>query len=364
MGVSANEKKEEEKRQQQQQQQQSKFEINIIINPNSPYNNIVAKVMNNAPESEGAAPTSFTSSRIDEISNGTSQTNTVQYSNNFGNGNIDNNGENIENEKINSALNFVPGKSTFGGPVNIDNNDDIKENEKNKAAQNYVPGKTTFGGPVNIDNNDDIKENEKNKAAQNYVLGITSTTFGNVDNNEENKVEEKKSPEQYPTNPGNVDINSGKGNRIEESSINNEINKPQNNASFQNENHADKVDKEEEEDNEKDDLSISRSVLLSSFQNIDLNSPSDMAKIKESVIKRVQEGYLPIFLRIDGEKSNFYYIKPTSNLKSLLKSHLELNGVTDFGEKYKFYNNDTKLDENTSINRLNLRYFSVIDVFK
>ena len=88
--------------------------------------------MNNAPESEGPAPTSFTSSRIDEISNGTSKTNTVQYSNNFGNGNIDNNGENIENEKINSALNFVPGKSTFGGPVNIDNNDDIKENEKNK----------------------------------------------------------------------------------------------------------------------------------------------------------------------------------------------------------------------------------------
>ena len=333
MGVSANEKKEEEKRQQQQQQQQSKFEINIIINPNSPYNNIVAKVMNNAPESEGAAPTSFTSSRIDEISNGTSQTNTVQYSNNFGNGNIDNNGENIENEKINSALNFVPGKSTFGGPVNIDNNDDIKENEKNKAAQNYV-------------------------------LGITSTTFGNVDNNEENKVEEKKSPEQYPTNPGNVDINSGKGNRIEESSINNEINKPQNNASFQNENHADKVDKEEEEDNEKDDLSISRSVLLSSFQNIDLNSPSDRAQIKESVIKRVQEGYLPIFLRIDGEKSNFYYIKPTSNLKSLLKSHLELNGVTDFGEKYTFQNNGIKLDENTSINKLNLGPFSVIDAFK
>ena len=103
---------------------------------------------------------------------------------------------------------------------------------------------------------------------------------------------------------------------------------------------------------------------MSSFQNIDLNSPSDRAQIKESVIKRVQEGYLPLFLRIAGEKSNFYYIKPTSNLKSLLKSHLELNGVTDFGEKYTFQNNGIKLDENTSINKLNLGRFSVIDAFK
>ena len=54
---------------------------------------------------------------------------------------------------------------------------------------------------------------------------------------------------------------------------------------------------------------MSRSVLLSSFQNLDLNSPSDKAQIKESVIKREQEGYLPIFLRLDGEKPNFYYIK-------------------------------------------------------
>ena len=343
MGVSAKEKEEEIRQRQryQQQQQQLPFNINIIINP---YNNIVADIKNNnnavdiirinnpPPESEDPAPTSFSSSRSEEISNEKNKTGTAQYSKSFLGGNIDNNGENIENEKNNSDKNFVPGKATFGGPVNIDNNDDIKENEKNKAAQNYVPENTT-------------------------------TTFGNVDNNEENKVEGKKNQEQYPTNPGNVDNNSGKGNRIAESSINNEITKPQNNVSSQNENHADKVDKEEE-DNEKDDLSISRSVLLSSFQNIDLNSPSDRAQIKESVIKRMQEGYLPIFLRIDGEKSNFYYIKPTSNLKSLLKSHLELNGVTDFGEKYTFQNNGIKLDENTSINKLNLGPFSIIDAFK
>ena len=348
MGVSANKKKEEEIHQQQryqQPQQQLPVNINIYLNQNSPNNNIMVNVNENnnvvkintinnpPPESEGAAPTSFSLSRSEEISNEKKKTNKVQYGNTFGNG-------------------------------NIDNNDDIKENKKNNVAQNFVPGTATFGGPENIDNNDDIKENKKNNAAQNFVPENPTTTIGNVDNNEENIVEEKKNPEKYPKNPGNVDNNSGKGNRIEESSINNEITKPQSNASSQNENRADKVDKEEEEDYEKDDLSMSRSVLLSSFQNLDLNSPSDMAQIKESVIKRVQEGYLSIFLRLDGEKSNFYYIKPTSNLKSLLKAHLELNGVTDFGEKYKFYTKGTKLDENISINRLDLSHFSVIDVFK
>ena len=382
MGVSSNKKKEEEIHQQQryqQPQQQLPVNINIYLNQNSPNNNIMVNVNENnnvvkintinnpPPESEGAAPTSFSLSRSEEISNEKKKTNKVQYGNTFGNGNIDNNDDIKENKKNNVAQNFVPGTATFGGPENIDNNDDIKEDKKNNVAQNFVPGKATFGGPENIDNNDDIKENKKNekiKAAQNFVPENPTTTIGNVDNNEENIVEEKKNPEKYPKNPGNVDNNSGKGNRIEESSINNEITKPQSNASSQNENRADKVDKEEEEDYEKDDLSMSRSVLLSSFQNLDLNSPSDMAQIKESVIKRVQEGYLSIFLRLDGEKSNFYYIKPTSNLKSLLKAHLELNGVTDFGEKYKFYTKGTKLDENISINRLDLSHFSVIDVFK
>ena len=97
---------------------------------------------------------------------------------------------------------------------------------------------------------------------------------------------------------------------------------------------------------------------------MDLNSPADRAKFKKSIIIKVKEGYMPIFLRFEDKKPYLYYIKPTSNLKSLLKFHLELNGVTDFGEKYTFYNKETKLDENISINKMNLRYFSIIDVFK
>ena len=97
---------------------------------------------------------------------------------------------------------------------------------------------------------------------------------------------------------------------------------------------------------------------------MDLNSPADRAKIKKSVIIKVKEGYMPIFLRFEDKEPNFYYIKQTSNLKSLLKFHLELTGVKDFREKYTFYNKKTKLDENISINKMNLRYFSIIDVFK
>ena len=96
---------------------------------------------------------------------------------------------------------------------------------------------------------------------------------------------------------------------------------------------------------------------------MDLNSPADRAKIKKSVIIKVKEGYMPIFLRFD-QKPYFYFVKLTRNLKSLLKFHLELTGVKDFREKYTFYNKKTKLDENISINKMNLRYFSIIDVFK
>ena len=128
-------------------------------------------------------------------------------------------------------------------------------------------------------------------------------------------------------------------------------------------NNGENIEKEKNNLRQNDDLSMSKRVLINPLQNMDLNSPADIAKLKEYAIIKVKEGYMPIFLRFD-QKPYFYFVKPTRNLKSLLKSHLELNGVTDFGEKYTFQNNGIKLDENTSINKLNLGPFSIIDAFK
>ena len=105
-------------------------------------------------------------------------------------------------------------------------------------------------------------------------------------------------------------------------------------------NNGENIEKEKNNLRQNDDLSMSQNVLLNPLQNIDLNSPADRAKFKKSIIIKVKEGYMPIFLRFD-QKPYFYFVKPTRNLKSLLKFHLELNGVTDFGEKYTFYNKET-----------------------
>ena len=56
-----------------------------------------------SPESEGAPPPSFSSSRCDEISNEKNKANTVQYDNSLGN--VDNKGVNIENENNNLRQN-------------------------------------------------------------------------------------------------------------------------------------------------------------------------------------------------------------------------------------------------------------------
>ena len=78
----------------------------------------------------------------------------------------------------------------------------------------------------------------------------------------------------------------------------------------------------------------------------------------------MKEGYIPIFLRFEYQKPNFYYIKPTSNLKSLLKLTFGVNKSYRFWIKFIFYNNGRTLDGNISINKLNLNLLSVIDVVK
>ena len=46
---------------------------------------------------------------------------------------------------------------------------------------------------------------------------------------------------------------------------------------------------------------MSQSVLLNPFQNLDLSSPADRAKLKEYIIIKMKEGYMPIFLRFEDK---------------------------------------------------------------
>ena len=172
------------------------------------------------------------------------------------------------------------------------------------------------------------------------------------------------------TNQRNIDINSGKNNINKESANEEGYNKPSNidnNSSRMEINSFEKMENKEEEEEEidnYDDLTMSQSVLLSSYNNIDLNSAQDMAKIKQSVIQQMEKGYIPIFLRFEDDKPVFYYIRKYSNLKSLLESHFKFKGITNSGKKYLFYNNGKVLDENIKIEELKLPLFSSIEIHK
>ncbi len=83
---------------------------------------------------------------------------------------------------------------------------------------------------------------------------------------------------------------------------------------------------------------MSQSILLSSFQNINLNSPNDLAKIKESVIKKTNKGCFPIFLPPHNEKPLFHFVKIETTLKNVLENHFMSSGATNRGDNYRFFN--------------------------
>ena len=349
--------------------------VNIIINPNpNPSLNMntenIDQKNNNIREGD-AAPLSPTNG-INQIKGIGAQIH-ISIGNNGNFNGISSNVplNNLSNNNIN-IINNTQKTSVTGADNNIDNNINTNNNiDNNINSVNSINKNMNTNKYNNIDNNLSVNQNQYSN--KNFVEG--NTTFGNIDNNSLSKEDDKKMSLNNPTNFGNADINIGKDNRIKETSTEEQFTKPSNidnNASRIGINNPErKNDKEEEandiqddNDNDKDDLSMSQSVLLSSFQNLNLNSEEDLSKIKKGVIEKANEGYLPIFMRLNDDKPIFYYIKGRSNLKTLLKCHFELKGCTDSGEKYKYYKKGKKLDENISIDQLHLEFFSVIDVYK
>lgn len=316
-------------------------------------------------------------------------TNEIKQANNFGtqiNISIGNNGNfngissnvplnNLSNNNIH-IINNTQKTSVTGIDNNIDNNSDNNINinnniDNNINSTNSINKNKNTNKYNNIDNNLSVNQNQCSN--KNFIEG--NTTFGNIDNNSLNKEDDKNMSVNSPTNFGNVDINIGKANRIEEPCTEEQFPKPSNidnnasqiginNPERKNDKGEKANDNQDDNDNDKDYLSMSQSVLLSSHQNLNLNSEEDILKIKKTVREKVDEGYLPYFFRFNDDKPIFYYIKGRSSLTSLLKSHFQMIGNTDFGGKYMYYNKGERLDENKTMGELNLPFFSIIDVHK
>ena len=174
---------------------------------------------------------------------------------------------------------------------------------------------------------------------------------------------EEEADKKENNKKGNIDINQSGNYRLEE-----EVGK--NTGTFGNPD-EDKIKELKKELNKQpieiryqqyddDDLELSQSVLTASFSNLNLNDPNDKQLFMEDVMKKVNEGYFPLFLEIDNGKKCFYYVKNDSTLKSALNLYIKQNGITREGNNYTLYNQGEIVDQDTLIGNLGLKAFAII----
>ena len=244
---------------------------------------------------------------------------------------------NSENKEPSPDGNIDPNK---GGNEKIFENKEVEKTPQNKGNMNMFfggkqrfyeeePNKNVFDKPINKDNNSINK---------NYIYEEDNRKFFTDTGEKVNKLpgENKKNNEEKSfTHDGNKDNNV-----INNINIINEINQKALNY-------------------DESDLSLSQSVMTSSLANLNWKDPKDLALIKSEVAKKMNEGYFPLFLKIDNNQPKFFYIKQNSTLKSLVRCYNIMKNIKNI--QYTLYNkfNET-LEQNIEINSLNIKPFDVL----
>ena len=97
------------------------------------------------------------------------------------------------------------------------------------------------------------------------------------------------------------------------------------------------------------DLELSQSVVLGELS-------------KDKIAEYLQNGYLPLFFKINNYSPRFFFIKETSTLKSLAMEYVRNCPQTDDGilENIEFYWKDKQLNKDLQIKYLQLKPFAVI----
>ena len=109
-----------------------------------------------------------------------------------------------------------------------------------------------------------------------------------------------------------------------------------------------------------DDLELSQSVLTTSYSHLNFGDAKNKQIFMEDVLKKINEGYFPLFFEIDNGKKYFYFVKNDSTLKSVLKIYIMQNGITRKGQNYTLYNQGKIVDQDTLIRNLDLKPFAQI----
>ena len=233
------------------------------------------------------------------------------------------NNENAENEAAPgpAPLSSVNSTKKPKGQFNInedgeDNGNQI-ENEQ-KTSNNITKGNINinFGGSKIFE--------ESNGTS-------VTTTKGNINPNFGGSIKyEERNETPVTTTRGNINPNFG-GNKSH--GENNETptetiySKPTNNT----------IDigykSKDDLDNKDDMLEMSRNIVITDIKNVEDS--------KEMINKKVEEGYFPLFIKLDEEKPIFLFIKNDETMNTVLQSYKNLVHIDD-DKKCNLYNTSTK----------------------
>ena len=112
-----------------------------------------------------------------------------------------------------------------------------------------------------------------------------------------------------------------------------------------------------------DDLELSQNILCVSYSNLNLKDPKGFTEFNDDFAKKVKEGYFGIFLYVNNLKPSFYYVKIDSTIKSLIKYHNKIKGISEKAEEYTAFIEKKSIDINAQIKDLNLKSISKIRVY-
>ena len=272
--------------------------------------------------------------------------------------NIDNN---IENFKDHIDINTSDNKdNNINNSFFLFNSSKLNDNGNNNIINNNV--KNNINDVINhnanqINNNNEINNNNINNEINNNGNQLNNNNFMNEGVKQVTKFgdeeDDKEKENSHQTCTGeNIDMNRPINKDIE----NNELNKPTDFGDNKDMNQGASFNKPNDMgDNynginfSNGDLELSQSVVLGEFS-------------KDKIAEYIQNGYFPLFFKINNYSPRFFFIKETSTLKSLAREYVRNCPQTDDGilENIEFYWKDKQLNKDLQIKYLQLKPCSVI----
>ena len=261
-----------------------------------------------------------------------------------------------KNKHINIPINPFMNNNSIKSSQN--QNNDKKNENKTHSGKDINPNVKM---DKNLNTKKETSKGSKNKEEINPNMGKFHGVDGKEEftkpSNNDNNVGNDFNPSNYQffTKTGN---NNDNNIERQKDNFNSPGDNKDNNEIHDNNHPLDKDYNNEEENNN----SLAKSVLVASLQNLNFTDPKDMLIIKQTATQKYNEGYFPLFVKMN-HRITYYYLKQESTLKNLLYAHLNSLKLHCSEEIYSFYNKGKELNPNIPIIDIDsLPILSIIEI--